>query len=72
MTQENKSFLIEYGFEGARWGAEIKAASAEEAKARIAAMAAFGQVKGEIMAAIPAGGGIIVRAWTWLANTLRL
>ncbi len=63
-----RTYLVEYAYQGERWGAEIKAASFSDAQARIEAMGAFGQINGEIHARIPTGAGPLVRAWTWLAN----
>lgn len=67
---EFKEYVVEYGYRGARWGATIKAASIEDAEARIKAMGTFGRVDGELMATIPAGGGWLVKAFVWLANSV--
>jgi hypothetical protein len=63
-----KNYLVEYRYQGVEWGTTIKAQSFEDAKARIETMGAFGRVKGEVMATVPAIGGPLVRAWVWLMN----
>ena len=66
-----KDYLVEYQFQGARWGATIKAASFDDAKARIQAMGAWGRIQGELMMTVPAGGGWFVRAFVWFKNWSR-
>lgn len=66
-----KDYIIDYPFQGARWGATIKAASFDEAKARIEAMGAFGRVQGELMATIPGALGPLAWLWVWLGNFFR-
>lgn len=54
---EFKTYLCEYGYSGDRWCLELKAASREDAEARLKALA-FGRVEGEIMVSgkVPFGG----------------
>ena len=71
MSERFKTYLVEYQFQGVQWGAEIKATSFDDAKARIEHMGAFGRIKGEQVAKIPAAGYPLVAAWVWLANMVR-
>lgn len=59
---EFKNYLCEYPFAGSRWCFEIKAASPEDAEARLKAMP-FAQVQGEIALSgrVPFGG--FLRRW---------
>jgi hypothetical protein len=66
-----KEFVIDYPFQGVRWGATIKAANMAEARQRIEAMGAFGRISGELMMTVPAGGGLFVRTYVWLRNFLQ-
>lgn len=74
MTDDFKDYVVEYPFEGARWGATIRAASFDDAKRRIEAMGAWGTINGELMMTIPAvpGAGLFVRAYVWLRNLVRI
>jgi hypothetical protein len=57
-----KTYLCEYGHDGARWCVEVKAASREDAAARLKAMA-FARVEGEVVLSgkVPLGG--LLRRW---------
>lgn len=67
-----KDFLVSYRYEGADWGATIKAQSFDDAKRRIEAMGAWGKIDGEHIATIPASLGPLVRLVVWLRNMGRL
>lgn len=71
MADNFKDYLVEYQFQGVRWGATIKATSFDEAKARIEAMGAFGRIKGELVATIPGALGPFVWLTVWLRNFFR-
>ena len=59
---EFKNYLCEYGFGGSRWCFELKAASREDAEARIKAMA-FARVEGEIALSGKVPFGNTLRRW---------
>ena len=72
MSGSFKDYVVEYGYQGARWGATIKATSHEDAEARIRAMGAFGQISGELVATMPAVSGPLVRLIVWWRNFLAM
>lgn len=57
MEPEFKTYLCEYGYGGDRWCLELKAASREDAEARLKALA-FARVEGEVVLSgkVPLGG----------------
>lgn len=48
-----RTFLFSYNFDGERWGFEIKARGAEEAKARVERLL-FARYDGELKLSVPA------------------
>ena len=63
---EEKLYLFEYRHDGRWWGLQITASDAEDARARLRALA-FAQYRGEVFASIPVPAGGL---WT-RANRLR-
>ena len=69
-NEQLRPFSCEFPYGGSRWGFEIYAASHEDAERRLAAIAAWGKVDGEIMVKIPArlGASVWVRLTCWWVN----
>jgi hypothetical protein len=67
VNEKFREYLLEYGYQGARWSATIQAISFEDAKARAQAMY-WATVSGTVEATIPAGLGWFARAWCWMRN----
>lgn len=66
-------YIIEYGYNNRRWIIHVHATSPDDAKRRLAAASAFGDVlnpSGEIYR-VPAPIGFWVPAWVWLMNKFR-
>lgn len=63
----NERHLFEYRYGGSEWGIEINAASAEEAEARLKALA-WAHYKGRVIATIPAGPEPVFRVAAFLKN----
>ena len=69
---ENESFnryLFEYRFDGSEWGIEITAASPDEARERLKALA-WAHYKGRVVAIIPAAFSPFGMFAAWLRNVL--
>ena len=61
-----KNYLVEYSYEGSRWGFYIHATSHDDAKRRVKALG-FAVVQGEVAAKIPVPGSSVVRLFLrWL------
>jgi len=73
LIERVRPYSVEFPYAGSRWSFEIYANSWEDAEKRLAAIAAWGKVDGEIMERIPAvtGAGWYVRLRCWLANRSR-
>lgn len=71
MSDNFKTYVVEYPFGGARWGATIKAESFDDAKRRIEHMGAFGTISGEHIATIPGPVGPLVRIAVSIRNLFR-
>jgi hypothetical protein len=66
-----RPYSVEFPYGGSRWSFEIYADSWEDAEKRLAAIAAWGKVDGEVMEHIPAtmpGVRWYVRLRCWFAN----
>lgn len=63
-----KRYVVEYPFGNSRWGFTISARSLEEAEERIKRIGAYGCIKGELVATIPAIGGPFVKLAVRLQN----
>ena len=59
-----KTYLVSYGYDGARWSLELKADSWEEAEARLG-MLQYASVDGELKAKIP-----VPRLFDWFVHWL--
>lgn len=68
-----RDYSCTYRHDGSDWGLTICAQSAEDAKARLKSIGAWGRVDGELVAIIPAwpGAGLFVRFMCWLRNAAR-
>lgn len=65
------TWLFSYNLDGSQWSMEVVAPSAEEAKRRLAAAAAWGTLDGELIAKVPVGrGGILVPLIVLIRNFL--
>ena len=63
------TWLVDYNFEGKLYSMHVVARDADEAKRRLSACANFGQVKGELLASVPASrGGFLVPLVVWFRN----
>jgi hypothetical protein len=62
-------YLFEYCFDGAHWGIEIAAASPEEARERLKALA-WARYKGRVVATLPAAISPLGVAVAWVRNAL--
>lgn len=51
-----KTFIVSYGYEGARWALNLKARNFEDAMARVAVLG-WGTVEGELQMTLPASTG---------------
>lgn len=54
-SEEFKTYLFSYGYEGARWSLEIRARDPDEARERLNRLA-FANYDGEVKAKIPCPG----------------
>lgn len=68
MEPEYKTYLFEYPYNGSRWAFHIKAASPEDAQARVKALP-WGEYKGVLVHSfkVPAGG-LLLRLWRMLTG----
>lgn len=66
--EELKSFLVTYRHDGAEWALELKAKSAEDARARLGKLA-YATVDGELVAKVPATLGPFATAVMVLRNS---
>ena len=66
-TEDYKTYLFRYYFDGAHWELPIKAKTPEEAKARLARLS-YATYDGELFMSIPAypGAGVLTRLVTFL------
>jgi hypothetical protein len=63
------TWIVSYGYEGKQWCMDICAPTAEDAKKRLEAAAAWGQVDGELVARVPlVAGGFLVPFICWIRN----
>ncbi len=62
-----RTYLFNYNHAGASWGLEIKAASPEDAKQRLARLS-FASYQGEVVAKVPAFAATPARAFVALRN----
>jgi hypothetical protein len=62
-----QTHLFSYRYDGKLWELEIKANSAEEAKARLSQLA-FAKYDGTLIATIPASLGPLAILATWVRN----
>jgi hypothetical protein len=69
MNDDYKTFVFSYSHDGSRWGLEIKARDAADAKARIARLP-YATFDGELMASIPASPRNVERAPLVVASDL--
>ena len=70
MTPKENTFntyLVTYRHDGAEWCLKLKAASIQDARARLGKLA-LGRVDGELIATVPATAGWLVRAVVALQN----
>lgn len=71
MTDEQwPEWVVQYDFDGSKWGLTVFAPDAVEASRRLRAIGMTGEVHGELMERIPAypGVGLYVRAKVLLFN----
>ncbi|OQS34131.1 hypothetical protein B0T40_16180 [Chromobacterium haemolyticum] len=61
MEEEFKSYLFEYRYNGERYGFQIKARSAEEAKQHLRCIASNASYDGEICLVIDVGNGSMLK-----------
>jgi hypothetical protein len=66
----DKNWLVEYRFNGEAFVLTVWAKTQPEAKAKLFNAAAYGIVKGEVQAILPAvpGAGLLVRLISWWKN----
>ena len=64
-----KKFVVEYTFGNSQWILLIDARNWEEAEERMRRIGAYGRIKGEHVATIPAIGGPFVKLVVWFQNT---
>lgn len=63
------TWLIDYNFEGQSYSMYVVARDSDEARRRLSACAQWGQVKGELIASVPASrGGFLIPAIVWVRN----
>lgn len=62
-----QTHLFSYRFDGRWWELEIKAANADEAKAKLSQLA-FAKYDGILIATIPASLGPLARVAIWIRN----
>lgn len=55
MTPEYREYLVEYHFDGASWLITVMATNEREARTRLAQAANYGEIRGTLVAKIPAG-----------------
>jgi hypothetical protein len=55
------TYLVSYRHDGAEWSLELKAASIQDARARLSNLV-FGKVDGEVIAIVPATAGWFAKA----------
>lgn len=67
MEQRYCDFLVEYYHEGSWWGLTIKAASWEDAEARVRQLQ-YAKLLGESGGIVPVQFGWFARLWCWAAN----
>jgi hypothetical protein len=73
MTPKEKIFntyLISYRHDGAEWNLELKAASIQDAQARLSKLV-FGRVDGELIATVPAMAGWLAKVLVAFRNAFR-
>lgn len=70
MTDDFKTYLVDYRYDGAEWSLEIKATSYDDAMSRLRRAAHYGTVAGELQMKIPAvaGAGLLTRLICWWNN----
>jgi len=64
------TYLVSYRHDGAEWNLELKAASIQDARARLSKLS-LARVDGELIATIPASAGWFAKAWVVLRNAFR-
>ena len=62
---EYKKYLVEYTYEGSRWGLELYATSFEDAQARVRRLGSA-QVLGEVHMVVPVPESLVMRFRRWL------
>lgn len=72
MTDDFKTFLCSYRYDGAEWTFSIKACDQDDAERRFAVIKSWGRIDGELMMTIPGRVGFladwIVAVRNWLAR----
>lgn len=74
MNEKWPEWLFEYDYAGSTWLFRIPAPTAEDAKRRVASLALYGRLQGELKARIevPDAGvaptGWLLRLWCWWKN----
>ena len=74
-TDQCKTYLFSYNHEGNRWGLEIQARDADDAKTRLGRLA-FATYNGELKASIPVSPSSLRKAvalrarrlWVWMVG----
>lgn len=65
------TWMFSYNFDGKQWSMEVIAPTAEEAKRRLDAAAAWGKLDGELIASVPlVRGGFLIPIVVWLRNAI--
>lgn len=66
-----KTFLFQYRHDGETWGFDLPARDFDDARARLASIAATGKVNGVLVATVPAAASPIARSFARLRNAVR-
>jgi hypothetical protein len=70
IEKEFSTYLVSYRHDGAEWNLELKAASVQDAQARLSKLV-FGRVDGELIATVPAMAGWFAKALVAFRNAFR-